>query len=138
MRPDFHPSDGWLNPQTRPLAPIRIVHVWAISCGLCKAQMPSVRRWLSTPGIDVVSVHTPLAPSDRRREGIEQVASAHGLSAPIALDGDGRIADTLEVCSLPAYFVYDDRGLRFVAAGAGADRQVDDFLAALAAAGGVS
>lgn len=129
MRLELQPRDGWLNPKPEGDAPTRIVHVWALSCGLCKAQMPSVRRWLARPDVEVISVHTPIAPSDASPADVARVAAAHGLTAPIALDHDGRIADDLEVSSLPAYFVVDATGLRLAAAGAGADRRVDAFLA---------
>lgn len=131
MRAELQPSDGWLDSRPSNQAPIRVVHVWALSCSLCKAQMPSVRRWMSLPGVEVVSVHTPIAPGDTDREQIAKVAAAYGLSAPVALDGDGRIADALGIRSLPAYLVYEGDALILAAAGAGAAQQVDLTLRGL-------
>lgn len=128
MRVELQPSGGWLNPEAMRSAPITIVHVWALSCSLCKAQMATVRRWLTDERVRVISVHTPIRPEEADREQIARMADGIGLTAPIALDDDGGIADALEVRSLPAYFVYDADALRFIAAGAGADRRVEDTL----------
>lgn len=126
--PALEPSAGWLNLAPRRPAKATVLHFWAVSCGWCKAQMPSVRRWLADPEIEVISVHTPLRASDTDRALIERTARAVGLANPIALDMDGKIADAFGVMGLPTYFVYDGRGLVTSAAGAGADLRVDEAL----------
>lgn len=95
MRAELQPSGGWLNPEAMRSAPITIVHVWALSCSLCKAQMATVRRWLTDERVRVISVHTPIRPEDADREQIARMADGIGLTAPIALDDDGGIADAL-------------------------------------------
>ncbi len=129
--PVLEPSAGWLNLAPRRPAKATVLHFWAVSCGWCKAQMPSVRRWLADSEIEVISVHTPLRPSDTDRALIERTARAVGLANPIALDMDGKIADASRVLGLPTYFVYDSEGFVTTATGAGADRRVEEALRTL-------
>ena len=125
------PSGGWLNAGSEGGGALTLVWFWAVSCGTCKHQMPSVRRWQADPSVRLVGVHTPLVESDRDPANVSATVAALGLTHPIALDTDGRIADVFGVLGLPAWFVFDDAG-RLLAheAGAGADRRLVARLAA--------
>ncbi|MCA9569804.1 MAG: TlpA family protein disulfide reductase [Myxococcales bacterium] len=136
MQPVLEPAGGWLHGPPRG-ADLTILHVWALSCGRCKGQLPHVTTWQGLDGVELISIHTPIAPTDHDPAAVSRLAASYGLVAPIALDTDGVIADALGVTSLPAYVVLDAAGrVLLKAAGNGADRHVAHLISSFAPAPG--
>ena len=99
------------------------VQFWAISCHICKENLPVVQRWQSTygaRGVTFVSVHMPRQESDTRLDEVEATARAFGMSEPLAVDNEHVIGDRFGTDGLwPVYFLFDADGkLRGRAAGA--------------------
>jgi thiol-disulfide isomerase/thioredoxin len=114
--PPLRPAHRWLNDGPvdagqlvrRPV----LVHFWAQSSPLCREQLPRLAGWRARFGdVAVVSVHTPLAVEDMDDDRVVDAVSAHGVTHPVALDGDdGALADAYQVYRTPAYFLFDDEG----------------------------
>ncbi|MBI3802200.1 MAG: TlpA family protein disulfide reductase [Nitrospirae bacterium] len=108
------PVAGWLN--SGPIdvaahgAAVTLLHFWALSCPLCKDQMPAVVQWLERygpRGLRVIGVHTPLVETDKNEVMVERMVRAFKLTHPIVLDQEGVVASTYQVDAVPTYFLYD-------------------------------
>lgn len=100
-----------------------LVQFWARSCGICKDNLPTLRRWkeqYGPRGLRIVSIHMPRQESDTRIEDVEAVARANGMDEPVAIDNEHAIGRRFETGGLwPVYFLFDGEGrLRSRAAGA--------------------
>jgi len=89
-----------------------LVHFWATWCGVCRAEEDNVES--------VAADHPVVTVATRSgdRDGVVDYVREHGLSAPVALDPDGRVADAWGVRSLPTSFaVGRDGRIRHVEVG---------------------
>ncbi len=112
-------SEAALAGQAGPL----LVQFWAMSCPVCKVNMPRVLASLDTyeaQGLRLLSVHMPRGPWDTDAEKVRMASEELGLVGPSALDNEhalGRLFQTGGVW--PCYFLFDAGGrLRSRAAGA--------------------
>ncbi len=104
--------------QGRPL----LVQFWAVSCPICKMNMPRVLAFLDTyeaQGLRLLSIHMPRGPWDMEAEKVRAASEELGLTGASALDNEhtlGRLFQTGGVW--PCYFLFDAEGrLRSRAAG---------------------
>ncbi len=117
--PIFDGATGWLNNEMLPdgfcHSPI-IVQFWAVSCPVCKTNLPRLQQFLETyrkDELSLVSVHMPRMEADTDVERVKAAAEELGLTGPCAIDND----QTGGVW--PTYFLFDAEGkLRSRAAGA--------------------
>ncbi len=100
-----------------------LVQFWAMSCPICKINMPRVLAFLDTydaQGLRLLSIHMPRGPWDTDAEKVRMASEELGLMGPSALDNEhalGRLFQTGNVW--PCYFLFDAEGrLRSRAAGA--------------------
>lgn len=100
-----------------------LIHFWSISCHLCKEAMPKVNEFRDEfkEKLNVVAVHMPRSENDLNVEEIEKVANEHGISQPIFIDNEHKLADAFENQYVPAYYVFDKSGVlrHFQAGGSG-------------------
>jgi len=100
-----------------------LIHFWSISCHLCKEAMPKVNEFRDEykEKLNVVAVHMPRSENDLNVEEIEKVANEHGISQPIIIDNEHKLADAFENQYVPAYYVFDKSGVlrHFQAGGSG-------------------
>ena len=99
-----------------------LVQFWAVSCPICKINMPNVLSFLETyqrEGLQILSVHRPRMESDMDVEKVRAVASELALTGPCAIDNEHTIGDLFQTGGLwPCYFLFDTGGrLRSRAAG---------------------
>lgn len=123
--PSFEGATEWLDGpfafsalRQRPL----LVQFWAMSCPICKINMPGVLSFLETycrEGLQLVSVHMPRMDADMDVERVRAVALELSLSGPCAIDNDHTLGDLFQTGSVwPCYFFFDAEGrLRSRAAG---------------------
>ncbi len=100
-----------------------IVQFWAISCPLCKINMPKIRQFLEDHqkyGLRLVSVHMPRMEADLDVAKVRAVASEIGLTGPCAVDNDHTLGERFQTGGIwPYYFLFDAEGkLRSRASGA--------------------
>ncbi len=134
--PSFEGATAWIEAEPEHRALIGravLVQFWALSCYLCKEQMPALVRWAADEkarGLEVISVHTPRQHSDCDADAVRRAAAELGLRMPVAIDSAHAIADRFEIGGLwPHYFLFDRAGkLRARAAGG---RAVDVLESAL-------
>ena len=113
--------DGPLDGETLQGRPI-LVQLWAISCPICKINMPGVLRFLQTyerEGLQLLSVHRPRMESDMDIDAVRAAADELALSGPCAIDNAHTVGDLFQTGGVwPCYFFFDAEGrLRSRAAG---------------------
>lgn len=99
-----------------------LVQFWAVSCPICKLNMPGVLSLLDTyrdQNLQLVSVHRPRMESDMDIEKVRAAAHDLHLVGPCALDNDHSVGDLFQTAAVwPCYFFFDaDHKLRSRAAG---------------------
>jgi thiol-disulfide isomerase/thioredoxin len=123
--PSFEGATNWLDGPFAPSAfrqrPL-LVQFWAISCPICKINMPGVLSFLETychEGLQLVSVHMPRMAADMDIAKIRAAADELALTGPCAIDNDHTIGDLFQTGGVwPCYFFFDAEGkLRSRAAG---------------------
>ena len=123
--PSFEGATHWLR---EPFAPTAIRsrplldQFWAVSCPICKINMPGVLSFLETychEGLQLLSVHMPRSEADTDVETVRAAALSLSLSGPCAIDNDHTLGDLFQTGGVwPCYFFFDAEGrLRSRAAG---------------------
>ncbi len=111
-----------------------LVHFWAISCGICKENMPRVAAWRDErrdEGLRVIAVHTPHDEADTDIEDVRAAISELNITEPCAIDNEHKLRDVFqnEQGYVPAYYLFDEEGkLKSFAAG---ERGLDMLASAL-------
>jgi thiol-disulfide isomerase/thioredoxin len=110
------PGVTWLNDGTgaKP-APgaVTLVHFFAVSCELCKTQLPQIVEWRDRTyagKIRVIGVHMPRYPEDVDLPRVRAVAAEHRLTHPVAVDDEHTITDRFANEFVPAYYTFDREG----------------------------
>jgi len=99
-----------------------LVQFWAVSCPICKINMPSLLAFLETyqeAGLQLLSVHRPRMESDMDVAKVRAVADELALTGPCAIDNAHTLGDLFQTGGVsPCYFLFDAEGkLRSRAAG---------------------
>ena len=111
-----------------------LVHFWAVSCGICKENMPRVNEWRdkhAADGLRVVAVHMPRYEADTDVEAVREAISKYNITEPCAVDNEHKLRDSFhnEQGFVPAYYLFDAQGkLKSFAAG---ERGLDMLSSAL-------
>ena len=91
-----------------------IVYFWAISCPICKMNMPRLQeltRLFDGFGLILVSIHMPRGEEDQDITQVKMVAGEIGLIGPCAIDNAHTLGDRFETGGVwPCYFLYDAEG----------------------------
>ena len=91
-----------------------LVQFWAISCPICKINMPRLLRFLETyrhERLQLLSVHRPRMESDMDVEKVRASASELSLTGPCAIDNAHTIGDLFQTGGVsPCYFLFDAGG----------------------------
>ena len=111
-----------------------LVHFWAVSCGICKENMPRIAEWRDKrrdEGLRVIAVHMPRHESDTDVEAVRDAIARYNITEPCAVDNQHRLRDAFqnEQGYVPAYYLFDAEGkLKSFAAG---ERGLDMLASAL-------
>jgi thiol-disulfide isomerase/thioredoxin len=111
-----------------------LVHFWAVSCGICKDNMPRVAEWrdqMRDKGLRVIAVHMPRYEADTNVEDVREAISKYNITEPCAIDNMHKLREAFrnEQGFVPAYYLFDAEGkLRSFAAG---ERGLDMLATAL-------
>lgn len=111
-----------------------LVHFWAVSCHVCKDNLPRVAEWRDAreaDGLRVIAVHMPRYEADTDTEAVRDAITKYGIKEPCAIDNGHKLRDAFqnEHGYVPAYYLFDAEGkLRSFAAG---ERGLDMLSSAL-------
>ena len=99
-----------------------LVQFWAVSCPICKINMPNLLSFLDTyreDGLQLLSVHMPRVDTDMDVEKVRTTANELALTGPCAIDNAHTVGDLFQTGGVwPCYFLFDAGGkLRSRAAG---------------------
>lgn len=100
-----------------------LVHFWAVSCGICKDNMPKVAGWRDTyqdKGLRVIAVHMPRYPADTDLNAVKESLATYHITEPCAVDNQHKLRDAFanEQGFVPAYYLFNAEGqLKSYAAG---------------------
>jgi thiol-disulfide isomerase/thioredoxin len=100
-----------------------LVHFWAVSCGICKDNMPRVAEWRDTrhdEGLRVIAVHMPRYEADTNVEDVREAIANYNITEPCAIDNMHKLREAFKNDQgfVPAYYLFDAEGkLRCFAAG---------------------
>lgn len=100
-----------------------LVHFWAVSCGICKENLPRVAEWRDSKreaGLRVIAVHMPRYEADTDAEAVRDAITQHNITEPCAIDNQHKLRDAFqnEHGYVPAYYLFDAEGkLKCFAAG---------------------
>ena len=125
LMPSLAGATAWLNDEatveqlrSRPA----LVQFWAVSCPICKMNMPALQQFIDTYAIhclQLVSVHMPRMEADMDSTKVQAAVDELGLAGPCAIDNNHTIGDLFQTGGVwPCYFLFDANGkLRSRAAG---------------------
>jgi thiol-disulfide isomerase/thioredoxin len=100
-----------------------LVHFWAVSCGICKENLPRITEWRDArraSGLRVIAVHMPRYESDTDTEAVRDAIAKYNITEPCAVDNQHKLRDAFgnEQGYVPAYYLFDAEGkLKSFAAG---------------------
>ncbi len=100
-----------------------LVHFWAVSCGICKENMPRVAEWRdgrSDQGLRVIAVHMPRYEADTNVEAVREAIATYNITEPCAIDNQHKLRHAFQNDQgyVPAYYLFDAEGkLKSFAAG---------------------
>jgi Thiol-disulfide isomerase and thioredoxins len=113
-----------------------LVHFWAVSCYICKNNMPTLNAWKAKYGplgLKMVPVHMPRQESDLDTEQVKAILAEFGIDDPCAVDNEHTIGGRFQTGGFwPHYFLFDAEGaLRGRAAGDAGLARIEATLARL-------
>ncbi|MBP2019559.1 thiol-disulfide isomerase/thioredoxin [Symbiobacterium terraclitae] len=98
-----------------------LVHFWSVSCHICHEVMDQVSRFrdeYQPKGLKVVAIHMPKEEGDLDTAKVERDMAQYGITQPVLLDHQHRLAQAFQNQFVPAFFLFDAQGnLFFRAAG---------------------
>ena len=98
-----------------------LVYFWAVSCYICKNNMPTIGAWKKefADQVNFVSVHMPRQESDTDLDAVKKIMAEFGIDEPVAVDGYHEIGERFQTQGYwPYYFLFDaDGNLKSRAAG---------------------
>ena len=115
--PGFEGATLWLNapgpPEDWQGSPL-LVQFWAISCPVCKINIPTLQAWKTLYGpqnLRFVAVHMPRGQEDTDIALVERAVAEMGVSEPCAIDNAHAIGNRFETGGVwPCYFLFDASG----------------------------
>ncbi len=87
-----------------------LLNFWTSWCPPCRTEMPELQKVQEALGDQVVILAVNLLYQEDRLEDVHAFVRELGLTFPILLDRDGRVATDYRVVSLPASFFVDPEG----------------------------
>jgi thiol-disulfide isomerase/thioredoxin len=137
--PSFEGATEWLRGSAAEAADeakgkLTLVHFWAVSCGICKDNMPRVnelRDTLQDKGVRVIAVHMPRYEADTDVNAVREAIEKFNITEICAVDNEHKLKDSFQNDHgwVPAYYVFNAEGqLKSFAAG---ERGLDMVIPAL-------
>ncbi len=126
--PEFSGATQWLNGEEGDAGSVSdgsptLVHFWAVSCGICKTNMPALRDLKAkygSKGLKTIAIHMPRYEADTDLSAVDSAVSEFEISELCAVDNGHKLKDAFqnEQGWVPVYYLFDADGkLRSRAAG---------------------
>ena len=99
-----------------------LIHFWAVSCGMCKDNLPRVAEWREQyrDQLGMVAVHMPRYPEDTNVDAVREAVKKYEITDALAVDNEHTLRDAFqnEHGYVPAYYLFDaEHKLKSFAAG---------------------
>lgn len=99
-----------------------LIHFWAVSCGMCKDNLPRVAEWRKQyrDQLRIVAVHMPRYPEDTNVDAVREAVTKYEITGALAIDNEHKLRDAFqnEHGYVPAYYLFDaEHKLKSFAAG---------------------
>jgi thiol-disulfide isomerase/thioredoxin len=136
-------AQTWVNTEPKHVVDltgkVTLLEFWTLGCYNCRNVEPHVKEWhkkYSERGLVVIGVHSPETPAERDVATVERYVREHGISYPVAIDGDFAMWRRYGNSAWPAIYLIDRRGnIRFVQVGEGryaeTEREIETLLGEL-------
>jgi thiol-disulfide isomerase/thioredoxin len=136
-------AQTWINTEPKHVVDltgkVTLLEFWTLGCYNCRNVEPHVKEWhkkYSERGLVVIGVHSPETPAERDVATVERYVREHGISYPVAIDGDFAMWRRYGNSAWPAIYLIDRRGnIRFVQVGEGryaeTEREIETLLGEL-------
>jgi thiol-disulfide isomerase/thioredoxin len=118
LLPEFQGIQQWLNsaPLTRQSLKGKVVllQFWTLGCINCQRTLPYITRWhqqYAAQGLQVVGVHTPEFPFERKVSNIQVAMKRHGITYPVAVDNNFKTWQAYRNEYWPHLFLADRQGI---------------------------
>jgi thiol-disulfide isomerase/thioredoxin len=119
-RPPFEGATDWLNELEQTAEEYTscqptLVYFWAVSCGICKEQMPklqALKAQYRSQGLRTVAVHMPRYEADTDLEAVKTAIQEHCIDDVCAIDNQHKLRDAFlnEQGWVPVYYLFDAEG----------------------------
>jgi thiol-disulfide isomerase/thioredoxin len=94
---------------------LTLVHFWAVSCGICKDNMPRVqelRDSLQDKGVRVIAVHMPRYEADTDLKAVREAVERMNITEICAVDNEHKLKEVFQNDHgwVPAYYLFNAEG----------------------------
>jgi len=114
--PSLEGATEWINGRPE-LDDIRgnpvLVYFWAMSCHICKRNLPILRIWYETyepKGLKMIAIHCPRMITDTDVNKVRAEVEGLGILEPCGIDNLHKVKKAFETELWPAYFLFDKLG----------------------------
>ncbi len=89
-----------------------LVYFWAVSCHICKDNLPRLAAWRERYGEDLqmVGIHMPRQEEDMDIAAVRDAIESFSIPDPIGIDNTHEVGEAFENRFWPAYFLFDPDG----------------------------
>jgi thiol-disulfide isomerase/thioredoxin len=113
--PSLEGATEWINGEAsteRLKGAPTLVQFWAVSCYICKNNMPRIESWKEKyEDMNFVSIHMPRQESDTDVAAVTAAVAEFGIDEPCAVDNDHIIGERFQTSGYwPYYFLFDAEG----------------------------
>ncbi|WP_027414981.1 TlpA disulfide reductase family protein [Aneurinibacillus terranovensis] len=112
--PDF--TLKTLQGETKKLSDFRgkkvILNMWATWCPPCRAEIPDMEKFYKAnkdKGVVILGVN--LTQSEKDKKTIPEFIKMFGITYPVLLDEDGKVASTYQADAIPTSYIIDTKGV---------------------------
>lgn len=113
--PSLEAATEWINGEVGAgdlIGAPTVVYFWAVSCYICKDNMPKLQEWREKYGDDLqmVGIHMPRQEDDTQIELVQKAIADYSIPDPIGVDNTHGVGEAFENAFWPAYFLFDAEG----------------------------
>lgn len=113
--PPFDAATEWINGEMGAAdleGTPALVYFWAVSCHICKDNLPKLQEWRDRYGdsLQMVGFHMPRQESDMDVEEVRKVVQGFQIPDAIGIDNTHGVGEAFENAFWPAYFLFDAEG----------------------------